>query len=156
MLIEMLNILEGFDLRHQGWASSERYHMMTEAMRRAFADRAEYMGDTDFVKVPIAGIVEKSYAERQRRSISLDRASTSAEVRAGAPAGAESEETTHFTVVDAQGNAVSNTYTLNGGYGSGVTAKGTGVLMNNEMDDFAAKIKWICVSTLKFTPDDWN
>ncbi|MCA1612706.1 MAG: gamma-glutamyltransferase [Acidobacteria bacterium] len=139
VLIETLNILEGYDLSKMGWASSEKYHVMTEAMRRAFADRAEYMGDTDFVKVPIAGIVEKSYTERQRRSISLDRASTSAEVRAGTPAGAESEETTHFTVVDAQGNAVSNTYTLNGGYGSGVTAKGTGVLMNNEMDDFAAK-----------------
>ena len=139
VLIETLNILEGYELSKMGWASSEKYHVMTEAMRRAFADRAEYMGDTDFVKVPIAGIVEKSYAERQRRSISLERASTSAEVRAGSPAGAESEETTHFTVVDAQGNAVSNTYTLNGGYGSGVTAKGTGVLMNNEMDDFAAK-----------------
>ncbi len=139
VLIETLNILEGYDLSKMGWASSEKYHVMTEAMRRAFADRAEYMGDTDFVKVPIAGIVEKSYAERQRQTISLERASTSAEVRAGAPAGAESEETTHFTVVDAQGNAVSNTYTLNGGFGSGVTAKGTGVLMNNEMDDFAAK-----------------
>lgn len=139
VLIETLNILEGYDLSKMGWASSEKYHVMTEAMRRAFADRAEYMGDTDFVKVPIAGIVEKSYAERQRQSISLERASTSAEVRAGGPAGAESEETTHFTVVDAQGNAVSNTYTLNGGFGSGVTAKGTGVLMNNEMDDFAAK-----------------
>ena len=139
VLIQMLNILEGFELEKMGWSSSDKYHVMTEAMRRAFADRAEYMGDTDFVKVPIAGMIQKSYAERQRATISMERASTSAEVRAGRPAGAESEETTHFTVVDAQGNAVSNTYTLNGGYGSGVTIKGTGVLMNNEMDDFAAK-----------------
>lgn len=139
VLIEMLNILEGYDLRAMQSSSSERYHILTEAMRRAFADRAEYMGDTDFVKVPIAGLIDKRYAERQRASINSERASTSAEVRAGRPTGVESLETTHFTVVDAQGNAVSNTYTLNLGYGSGVTAKGTGVLMNNEMDDFAAK-----------------
>jgi gamma-glutamyltranspeptidase/glutathione hydrolase len=139
VLIEMLNILEGYDLRNMNWASSEKYHLVTEAMRRAFADRAEYMGDADFVKVPIAGLIDKKYAERQRASINLERASTSAEIRAGQPAGYESEETTHFTVVDAQGNAVSNTYTLNLGYGSGVTARGTGVLLNNEMDDFAAK-----------------
>ncbi|MCA1632991.1 MAG: gamma-glutamyltransferase [Acidobacteria bacterium] len=139
VLIEMLNILEGFDLRNLGWSSSERYHLMTEAMRRSFADRAEYMGDADFVKVPIAGLIDKGYAERQRRGIHLDRASTSAEVRAGRPAGAESEETTHFTVVDSEGNAVSNTYTLNDSFGSKVVARGTGILLNNEMDDFAAK-----------------
>ncbi|HEV7904124.1 MAG TPA: gamma-glutamyltransferase [Pyrinomonadaceae bacterium] len=139
VLIEMLNILEGYDLRSMNWASSEKYHLVTEAMRRAFADRAEYMGDADFVKVPIAGLIDKKYAARQRASINLERASTSVEIRAGQPTGYESEETTHFTVVDAQGNAVSNTYTLNLGFGSGVTAKGTGVLLNNEMDDFAAK-----------------
>ncbi|HEV3468586.1 MAG TPA: gamma-glutamyltransferase [Pyrinomonadaceae bacterium] len=139
VLIEMLNILEGFDLRNLGWSSSERYHLTAEAMRRAFADRAEYMGDADFVKVPVAGLIDKGYAERQRRSIRRERASTSEEVRAGRPAGAESEETTHFTVVDAAGNCVSNTYTLNDGYGSKVTIRGTGILMNNEMDDFAAK-----------------
>ncbi|MFL6283531.1 MAG: gamma-glutamyltransferase [Pyrinomonadaceae bacterium] len=139
VLIEILNMLEGFDLRNMGATSSERYHVETEAMRRAFADRAEYMGDADFVNVPIAGLIDKSYAERLRRSIRMERASTSAEVRAGRPAGAESEETTHFTVVDAEGNCVSNTYTLNDTYGSKVVMKGTGVLMNNEMDDFAAK-----------------
>ena len=139
VLIEMLNILEGFDLRNLGWSSSDRYHLTAEAMRRAFADRAEYMGDADFVSVPVAGLIDKAYAERLRRGIRRDRASTSEEVRAGRPAGAESEETTHFTVVDAAGNCVSNTYTLNDGYGSKVTARGTGILMNNEMDDFAAK-----------------
>src|SRR5947199_912302 len=82
VLIEMLNILEGFDLRHMGASSSERYHVETEAMRRAFADRAEYMGDADFVSVPVAGLVDKSYAERLRKGIKMDRASTSAEVRA--------------------------------------------------------------------------
>src|ERR1041384_2261898 len=101
-----------------GALSSERYHVETEAMRRAFADRAEYMGDSDFVKVPVAGLVDKSYAERLRKGIRRERASTSQEVRAGKPTGAESEETTHFTVVDAQGNCVSNTYTLTDSYGS--------------------------------------
>jgi gamma-glutamyltranspeptidase/glutathione hydrolase len=139
VLIEMLNILEGFDLRQMGASSSERYHAETEAMRRAFADRAEYMGDADFVSVPIAGLIDKSYAERLRKSIRVDRASTSDEVKAGRPTGAESEETTHFTVVDAEGNCVSNTYTLNDSFGSKVVLKGTGVLMNDEMDDFAAK-----------------
>jgi gamma-glutamyltranspeptidase/glutathione hydrolase len=139
VLIEILNMLEGFDLRNMGALSSERYHVETEAMRRAFADRAEYMGDADFVNVPVAGLVDKAYAERLRKGIRMEHASTSAEVRAGRPTGAESEETTHFTVVDAEGNCVSNTYTLNDSYGSKVVMKGTGILMNNEMDDFAAK-----------------
>jgi gamma-glutamyltranspeptidase / glutathione hydrolase len=139
VLIEMLNILEGYDLKKIDWASSDRYHLMTEAMRRAFADRAEYMGDTDFVKVPIAGLIDKKYAEQLRSTINLDRASTSEQVKAGKPLGYESEETTHFTLVDAEGNAVANTYTLNNSYGSAVVAKGTGIIMNDEMDDFAAK-----------------
>ncbi len=139
VLIEMLNILEGFDLKKMDSASSERYHLMTEAMRRAFADRAEYMGDTDFVKVPIAGLIDKKYAAQLRSTISLERASTSEQVKAGKPAGYESDETTHFTVVDAEGNAVANTYTLNNSFGSAVVAKGTGIIMNDEMDDFAAK-----------------
>src|SRR5712691_7421476 len=139
VLLEMLNILEGYDFKKMDWASSDRYHLMTEAMRRAFADRAEYMGDTDFVKVPIAGLTDKSYAARLRGTIDPERASTSETVHAGRPAGYESEETTHFTIVDAQGNAVANTYTLNNSYGSAVVAKGTGIIMNDEMDDFAAK-----------------
>ncbi|HKZ80848.1 MAG TPA: gamma-glutamyltransferase [Pyrinomonadaceae bacterium] len=139
VLIQMLNILEGYDLGKLDWASSDRYHLMTEAMRRAFADRAEYMGDADFVKVPIAGLIDKNYAAELRNSIDLRRASSSQAVRAGKPAGSESEETTHFTVVDKEGNAVANTYTLNNSYGSAVVVKGTGILMNDEMDDFAAK-----------------
>ncbi len=139
VLIQMLNILEGFDLQKLEANSSDRYHLMAESMRRAFADRAEYMGDTDFVKVPIPGLIDKAYAAKLRATINTERASTSAEVRAGRPAGYESEDTTHFTVVDAQGNAVSNTYTLNNSYGSAAVAKGTGILLNDEMDDFAAK-----------------
>jgi gamma-glutamyltranspeptidase / glutathione hydrolase len=139
VLIEMLNILEGYDLKKMDWASSDRYHFMTEAMRRAFADRAEYMGDTDFVKVPIAGLIDKKYAAQLRSTIDPNRASSSEQVKAGKPAGYESTETTHFTIVDAEGNAVANTYTLNNSYGSAVVAKGIGVIMNDEMDDFAAK-----------------
>jgi len=139
VLIQMLNILEGFDFQKLEANSSNRYHLMAEAMRRAFADRAEYMGDSDFVKVPVAGLIDKAYAATLRATINPERASTSAEVRAGRPAGYESEETTHFTVVDAEGNAVSNTYTLNNSYGSAAVAKGTGMLLNDEMDDFAAK-----------------
>ena len=139
VLIQMLNILEGFDLSKLQASSSERYHLMAEAMRRAFADRAEYMGDTDFVKVPIAGLIDKGYADKLRSTINTERASSSTDVRAGRPAGYESEETTHFTVVDAEGNAVANTYTLNNSYGSAAMAKGTGILLNDEMDDFAAK-----------------
>jgi gamma-glutamyltranspeptidase/glutathione hydrolase len=139
VLIEMLNILEGYDLKGMDWASSDRYHLTTEAMRRAFADRAEYMGDADFVKVPVAGLIDKRYAAQLRLTINKERASASEAVRAGRPAGYESEETTHFTVVDAQGNAVANTYTLNNSYGSAAVAKGTGMILNDEMDDFAAK-----------------
>jgi gamma-glutamyltranspeptidase / glutathione hydrolase len=139
VLLEMLNILEGYELNKIDFASSDRYHLMTEAMRRAFADRAEYMGDADFVRVPVAGLVDKTYAEKLRKTIDPQRASSSEQVRAGKPAGYESEETTHFTVVDAEGNAVANTYTLNNSYGSAVVARGTGLLLNDEMDDFAAK-----------------
>jgi gamma-glutamyltranspeptidase/glutathione hydrolase len=139
VLIEMLNILEGYELGKMESASSERYHLMTEAMRRAFADRAEFMGDSDFVKVPVAGLIDKSYAAKLRGTINPERASTSVEIGAGQPAGYESEETTHFTVVDAEGNAVANTYTLNNSFGSAAVAKGTGIILNDEMDDFAAK-----------------
>jgi len=139
VLIEMLNILEGFDLQKLQPFSSEYYHLLVESMRRGYADRAEYMGDTDFSSIPIEGLIEKAYAERQRSTINPERASSSSEIGAGKPTGYESTQTTHFTIVDAAGNAVSNTYTLNLWFGSGVVAKGTGVLLNNEMDDFASK-----------------
>ncbi|HEV3408776.1 MAG TPA: gamma-glutamyltransferase [Chthoniobacterales bacterium] len=139
VLLEMLNILEGFDLKQLGPFSSEHYHLLVETMRRAFADRAEYMGDADFAPVPIAGMIDKSYAERQRSTIDPERATPSSQIRGGKPAGEEAAQTTHFTVVDESGNAVSNTYTLNGWFGCGVVARGTGVLLNNEMDDFTSK-----------------
>ncbi|MFL6209151.1 MAG: gamma-glutamyltransferase [Pyrinomonadaceae bacterium] len=139
ILIEMLNILEGYDLRAMGWSSADRYHVTAETMRRAYADRAEYLGDADYANVPVAGLIDKTYAARQRGTINMERASSSDKVRAGLPAGAESAETTHFTVVDRDGNVVANTYTLNSSYGGKVVAHGTGFLLNNEMDDFAAK-----------------
>lgn len=139
VMLNMLNMLEAYDVGAMGQDSSEKYHLIVEAMRRGFADRAEFMGDADFVKVPLTGLISKKYADQRRASIDLGRATPSSEVGHGEPARYESNETTHFTVVDAQGNAVSNTYTLNGAYGSGVTAKGLGFLLNNEMDDFAAK-----------------
>ena len=108
----MLNILEGYDLSKLDPNSSDRYHLMAEAMRRAFADRAEYMGDSDSVKVPVSGLIDKSYAATLRSSISTERASTSARFALENRAGYESDETTHFTVVDSEGNAVANTYTF--------------------------------------------
>jgi gamma-glutamyltranspeptidase/glutathione hydrolase len=139
VLMEMLNILEGYDLPHMNPLSSEKYHLVIEAMRRAYADRAEYMGDPDFADVPVNGMISKDYALRQRSTIKLDRASTSTEIRGGHPAENSTGQTTHFSVVDAQGNVVANTYTINDLYGSGVTAKGTGILLNDEMDDFTSK-----------------
>ncbi|MBC7804827.1 MAG: gamma-glutamyltransferase family protein, partial [Akkermansiaceae bacterium] len=137
-LVEMLNMLEGHDLKAMG-DSSEAHHLMIEVMRRAFADRAEFMGDPDFVRVPTKGLMSKEYATKTAATINPARATPSAELRHGDPTPYESKETTHYSVVDADGNAVSTTYTLNESFGSGVTAKGTGILLNNEMDDFTSK-----------------
>jgi gamma-glutamyltranspeptidase/glutathione hydrolase len=138
-MLSMLNILEGYNVRQAGWASSEKYHLLIESMRRAFADRAEYLGDPDFVDVPVARLIDKNYSERLRKTIDLNKASKSSDIKSGSLNASEGMETTHFTVVDPQGNVVSNTYTINDLYGSAVTAKGTGVLLNDEMDDFAAR-----------------
>src|SRR6185503_20840781 len=138
-LLEMLNILEHYNLAYSGPGSSDTIHLLVESQRRAFADRAEFMGDADFVKVPVEGLISRKYADELAQTIDPDHATPSSKVRAGKPMGAESTETTHFTVIDAEGNVVTNTYTLNGGYGSGATARGTGVLLNNEMDDFTSK-----------------
>jgi gamma-glutamyltranspeptidase/glutathione hydrolase len=139
ILLESLNILEKYDLRKMGWASSEKYHVLTETLRRTFADRAEYMGDPDFARVPTDVLIDKKYAEKRGDSINLKKASKSSDIKAGDVSGKESMDTTHFTVVDTEGTVVSNTYTINDLYGSRVTAKGTGVLLNDEMDDFAAR-----------------
>jgi gamma-glutamyltranspeptidase/glutathione hydrolase len=135
MLIEMLNVLEPLDLGTAN--SSASIHLLAETMRRAYADRASFMGDADFASVPVAGLTSPRYAAQLREEIL--HASPEAPVRAGAPQGFESGATTHFSVVDAQGDAVANTYTLNAWFGSGVTVEGAGFLLNNEMDDFTVK-----------------
>ena len=139
VLLEMLNALEGFNVSGMGAGSSRTIHLMAEVMRHAFRDRAELMGDTDFVKVPTSQLILKSYAIEFRKQFDPAKASDSLALPARVLPAAEASETTHFSVVDKDGNAVANTYTLNGGYGSGVTIEGTGILMNNEMDDFSSK-----------------
>src|SRR5208337_2863895 len=138
-IVEILNILEGYPLGEQGLNSAASLHEMAEAEKLAYADRAAYLGDPDFVKIPLSGLVSKAYAERLRALIPPDRARPAAEIRPGEPQRYESDQTTHFSIVDGDGNAVANTYTLNFSYGSGLVAEGTGVLLNNELDDFAAK-----------------
>ncbi len=139
LLLEMLNILEGVPLAEKGAMSADAIHWTVETMRRAFADRAQYLGDPDFVRVPVRGLTDKKYAEMLRASIDPQRATPSIEVRAGNPMAYESSETTHLSVVDRWGNAAALTFTLNDSYGCGLTAEGLGFLLNNEMDDFAAK-----------------
>jgi gamma-glutamyltranspeptidase/glutathione hydrolase len=138
-LIQILNILEGFSLRDSGAGAAATLHLMIEAMKPAYADRAEFLGDPDVVKVPVAGLISKRYAETLRQAIDPERARPAQSVRAGNPAAYEGDNTTHFSVIDRDGNAVANTTTLNFFYGLGLVADGTGILLNNELDDFAAK-----------------
>jgi gamma-glutamyltranspeptidase/glutathione hydrolase len=138
-LLEMLGILDGTGYEKGGAGSASSIHYLAEAMRRAYADRNEYVGDPAFVKVPIAGLLDPAYLTRLRATIDPERATPSDQVRPGKPSGTEQMETTHYSVVDAEGNAVAVTYTLNGGYGNGITVPGLGFLLNNEMDDFSAK-----------------
>jgi gamma-glutamyltranspeptidase/glutathione hydrolase len=135
----MLGMLEGSGYEKHGAGSAATVHFMAEAMRRYFADRSEFMGDPEFYPVPVSKLLDPKYIEERRRSIDPARVTPSSSVRPGKTLRAESDETTHYSVVDSEGNAVAVTYTLNGGYGSGVTAAKIGVLLNNEMDDFAAK-----------------
>jgi gamma-glutamyltranspeptidase/glutathione hydrolase len=136
-MIEMLNILEGFDLKAAGHNSPLYLHYLTESMRRAFRDRAIHLGDPDFTSPPVAKLTSKSYAAEQRKTIARDKASPSSP--ADVTQGYESDETTHFSVVDKDGMAVSVTYTLEAGYGLGAVVKGAGFLLNNEMGDFNGK-----------------
>ena len=136
VLIETLNILEGFNLGEMKQGSAPSLHLLIEAMKRGYADRARYLGDPDFVNAPIATLVAKDYAARQRAGIDPDRVTPMTDASLVQPH--EGHNTTHFSVVDALGNAVSNTYTLNFSYGVGLVADGTGVLLNNELDDFTA------------------
>jgi len=135
-LIEMLNILDGYDLAKL--SREQSLHDLVEAMKRAYADRASFMGDPDAVKMPVTGLLSKDYAASLRAEIG-ERATPAADIRPGKPADFEGRNTTHFSVIDRDGNAVSNTYTLNFSYGLGLVADGTGILLNNELDDFTAK-----------------
>jgi len=138
-LLQLLNILEGFDLPSMGHNTPESISLMVEAEKIVYADRAEYLGDPGFVQIPVQGLISKQYAADRRKKINLFHATPSDQIKHGLPPLYESEETTHFSVVDRQGNAVANTYTLNGGYGSKVAVEGAGFLLNNEMDDFSSK-----------------
>jgi gamma-glutamyltranspeptidase/glutathione hydrolase len=138
-ILQMLGMLDGTGYEKGGAGSASVVHYMTEAMRRYFADRSEHLGDPDFVKVPLSSLLAPKYIEKLRASIDPERATPSSEIKATVFTGHESNETTHYTVADAEGNVVAVTYTLNGSFGSKVTATGLGFLLNNEMDDFAPK-----------------
>ena len=138
-LLQMLGMLEGSGYQKTGAGSAASIHYTAEVMRRSFADRAQYLGDPDFVKVPVQGLLDPAYLRERRASIDANRATPSDRLNAGKPAGREGSETTHYSVVDADGNAVAVTYTLNNGYGNGVTVPGLGFLLNDEMDDFTSQ-----------------
>ena len=138
-IIEILNILSQFDMHKYGFGSADAMQLMAEAEKRAYADRSEYLGDPDFVKVPWQALTSKAYAKSLAAGIDLNKATPSSDIRPGKLAPYESNQTTHFSVVDKDGNAVAVTYTLNTTFGTGIVAGNTGILMNNEMDDFSAK-----------------
>lgn len=138
-LIQMLNILEHFPLSDYGVNTANSMQVMAETMKHAYADRSKHLGDIDFYDVPVEWLTSEKYADAVASKISLDTVTPSSEINAGTEPRYESPDTTHFSVVDQWGNAVSNTYTLNFSFGSGIVAEGTGILLNNEMDDFSAK-----------------
>ena len=137
-ICEMLNILEGYPLRQFGWGSAQALHYEIEAMRHAYADRNTLLGDPAFVRNPVERLIDKSYAAKIRDSIKPDKAGISSELGKDDVASHEGSNTTHFSIIDIDGNAVSLTYTLNDWFGARVVASGSGVLMNDEMDDFTA------------------
>ncbi|HUA83121.1 MAG TPA: gamma-glutamyltransferase [Bryobacteraceae bacterium] len=138
-ILQIMGMLDGTGYEKTGAGSAAAIHWAAEAERRYYADRNTYLGDPDFIKNPIAGLLDPAYLKKRMASFDPNRATPSDQVNPGHPKGAESTETTHFDVVDADGNAVAVTYTLNGGFGCGATIPGAGFLMNNEMDDFASK-----------------
>ncbi|QDE31562.1 gamma-glutamyltransferase [Shewanella polaris] len=138
-IIEMLNVLEQFPIDKLGHNTANTLHLMAETMKYAYADRSEYLGDPDFVTVPVKQLISKQYAKDIASKIAINKTTPSSEIKPGNLVPYESDQTTHFSIIDKWGNAVANTYTLNFSYGSGLVAKGTGILLNNEMDDFSAK-----------------
>ena len=138
-IIQMLNILENFPMSEFGAGSADSVHVLTEAMKLAYADRSRHLGDMDFYDVPIDWLTDEDYGRSLAESIDMQKARRSVDIAPGEPAAYESPDTTHFSVMDAYGNAVSNTYTLNFSYGSHIAVSGAGFLLNNEMDDFSSK-----------------
>lgn len=138
-IVQILNMMEVSNIQQLGHNSASTIHIMAEAMRRAYADRSEYLGDPDFNPVPVKELTDKRYAAALFKQINMSAASASQSIKPGLKLISESPQTTHYSIVDNEGNAVANTYTLNFSYGSGIVAAGTGVLLNNEMDDFSAK-----------------
>ncbi len=138
-IVQILNILSNFPLKDWGHNSARTIHAEAEAMKLAYADRSEYLGDPDFVRVPVKGLTSPAYARELARKIDPLKATPSSMIRPGRPQPYESDQTTQFTIADARGNVVSVTYTLNTSFGSGIVARGTGILLNNEMDDFSVK-----------------
>ncbi len=138
-IVQILNTLEGYPIGFLGAGSAETIHLMAEAMKLAYADRSEYLGDPDLVDVPVAALTSQAYAEHLRDLLNRNRARPAKDIEPGDLSPYESTQTTHFSIVDAAGNAVANTYTINFGYGTGLVAEGTGILLNNELDDFSAK-----------------
>ena len=132
-IIQILNILENYDMKNIPAGSTRYYHLLSESMKMAFADRAKFMGDTDFVKIPLNGVISKDYAKTLQAQIDENK---SKEYKEGDPWKYESNETTHYSIIDKEGNIVAVTFTVNGVFASGVVADGTGILLNNEMDDF--------------------
>jgi len=138
-VVQMLNILKGYDLQADGHNSAAYLHKLIEVMRRAYADRSKYLGDPDFVDVPVSALTAQAYADDLRETISPNIGSRSSDISPGAKLPYESVNTTHYSVIDKEGNAVAVTYTLNFSYGSGYSVDGAGFLLNNEMDDFSSK-----------------
>ena len=137
-VIQMLNIVENYDLKNIGHNSTNYINLLAEVMKYAYSDRSKYLGDPDFYDVPVEKIISKEYAAEINNNIDIGQSTPVDDIYPGKFLDRESHETTHFSVVDEEGNVVSMTYTLNSTFGSKVVIKGTGILMNNEMDDFSA------------------
>ncbi len=138
-IVQMLNMLENYPLRQQGVNSAQNLHLMSEVMKLAYADRSEYLGDPDFSKVPVKALTSPAYAKELIKNINPELATPSSQIKPGKLAPYESDQTTHYSVADQYGNVVATTYTLNLLFGSGIVAAGTGITLNNEMDDFSVK-----------------
>ncbi|KAA6435933.1 gamma-glutamyltransferase [Rufibacter glacialis] len=138
-LLQLLNMMEPYDLKEWGWQQANTVHVMVEAQRRVYADRASYLGDPDFIKVPVGNLLDPAYLRSRMTTLDMEKATPSTQVQEGKLLARESDQTTHYSIVDQWGNAASVTTTLNGGYGSKVVVEGAGFLLNNEMDDFSVK-----------------